>query len=73
MITATTRGQFPYFSSVDVREIKEIRDGMDSFDHKKSPEDLKMVDAHCGFTVFYGSEFRLKVLSVAGEKIVKIA
>ena len=54
---------------VDVREIKEIRDTMDSFDHKKSPEDLKMVDIHCCFTIFYGSEFRLKVLSVAGKHV----
>lgn len=53
--------------TVDVREIREVREGLDSLDHKRAQEDLKVVDAQCCFTILHGSDFRLKTLSVAGK------
>ena len=52
---------------VDIREIREIRETLDSLDFKKGQEDIRMVDPQCCFIILYGSEFRLKTLSVAGK------
>lgn len=54
--------------TVDVREIREVRESPESSDHKKAQDDLKVVDAQCCFIIFYGSDFRLKTLSVAGKQ-----
>ena len=51
--------------SVDIREIKEVRIGTDSKDFERQQVELKKIDQFC-FIVFYGSEFKLKTLSVAG-------
>ena len=51
---------------MDIREIKEVRETLDSYDNKPSPSELKMVDPNCTFFILYGSEFRLKTLSVGG-------
>ena len=55
------------FRTVDVRDIKEVREGASSLDFKKAPDDLRMVDPNCCFVIVYGSEFRLKSLSVSGS------
>lgn len=47
--------------------MKEIRVGKNSKDFEKWPEDSKKVEPMRCFVVYYGSEFRLKTLSVAGE------
>jgi phosphatidylinositol phospholipase C gamma-1 len=65
--------QFPFPSrgrpivedTVDIREIREVRESVESLDMKKSPEDLRLVDPNCCFVILYGSDFRLKTLSVA--------
>lgn len=56
--------------AVDMREIKEIRPGKKSKDFEKWPDESKKIDAGKCFVVFYGQEFRLKMLSVAGTKSV---
>ena len=50
---------------VDIKEIKEVREGIDSKDFERQPLELKKIDPHC-FVVFYSNEFKLKTLSVAG-------
>ena len=35
----------------------------------RGQEELKVVDSQCCFVIFYGSDFRLKTLSVAGKAI----
>lgn len=56
-----------FFCSVDIREIKEIRPGQKSRDFERYLEDsaARLDQAHC-FVILYGTEFRLKSLSLAG-------
>ncbi|TNM86993.1 hypothetical protein fugu_007223 [Takifugu bimaculatus] len=51
---------------VDIREIKEIRPGQKSRDFERYLEDsaARLDQAHC-FVILYGTEFRLKSLSLA--------
>lgn len=58
------------FLSVDLREVKEIRVGKNSKDFEKWPDDAKRMENMKCFVVFYGLEFRLKTLSVAGDNDV---
>ncbi|TNN24876.1 1-phosphatidylinositol 4,5-bisphosphate phosphodiesterase gamma-1 [Liparis tanakae] len=53
-------------SKIDIREIKEIRPGQKSRDFERYAEDsaARLEPAHC-FVILYGSEFRLKSLSLA--------
>uniref|UniRef100_A0A1Y1KG69 1-phosphatidylinositol 4,5-bisphosphate phosphodiesterase gamma n=1 Tax=Photinus pyralis TaxID=7054 RepID=A0A1Y1KG69_PHOPY len=61
----TVSGVKPSFDGfVDLREIKEIRIGKNSKDFDKWPEDSKKIDNAKCFVVFYGSEFKLRVLSI---------
>jgi phosphatidylinositol phospholipase C, gamma-1 len=53
-----------YEASIELREIKEIRSGKASKDFEKWPEDTKRIDRKNCFVVFYGSEFKLRSLSV---------
>ena len=54
--------------SVDIREIKEVRIGIDSKDFERQKPELMKIDQfdRICFVVYYGSEFKLKSLSVAG-------
>lgn len=52
--------------AVDMREVKEIRQGKSSKDFEKWPEEAKKIDPSRCFIVLYGQEFRLKTLSIAG-------
>jgi len=52
--------------TVDIREVKEIRVGKNSKDFEKWPEDAKRMENLRCFVVYYGSEFRLKSLSISG-------
>lgn len=56
-----------FVSPVDIREIKEIRPGQKSRDFERYVEDsaARLDQAHC-FVILYGTEFRLKSLSLAG-------
>lgn len=61
---------FP-FLLVDIREIKEIRPGKNSRDFDRYQEDpcFRPDQSHC-FVVLYGTEFRLKTLSLQGKALV---
>lgn len=52
---------------VDIREIKEVRETLDCYDNKRPPDDLKSIDQNATFVILYGTEFRLKTLSVGGK------
>ncbi|XP_043670796.1 1-phosphatidylinositol 4,5-bisphosphate phosphodiesterase gamma-1 [Vespula pensylvanica] len=55
----------PFDGSVEIREVKEVRIGKHSKDFEKWPEDAKRIESLRCFVVFYGSEFRLKTLSIS--------
>lgn len=57
----------PPDGAVELREIKEIRLGKTSKDFEKWPDDTVRIDAMKCFVILYGSEFQLRVLSIAGE------
>ncbi|KAG7472419.1 hypothetical protein MATL_G00108630 [Megalops atlanticus] len=61
-----TRGTDKIEGEIDIREIKEIRAGQKSRDFERYAEDptVKLEQAHC-FVILYGTEFRLKALSLA--------
>uniref|UniRef100_A0A8C4F0X7 1-phosphatidylinositol 4,5-bisphosphate phosphodiesterase gamma n=1 Tax=Dicentrarchus labrax TaxID=13489 RepID=A0A8C4F0X7_DICLA len=61
-----TRGTDKIEGEIDIREIKEIRPGQKSWDFERYVEDLaaRLDQAHC-FVILYGTEFRLKSLSLA--------
>ncbi|XP_053996256.1 1-phosphatidylinositol 4,5-bisphosphate phosphodiesterase gamma-1 isoform X1 [Hylaeus anthracinus] len=55
----------PFDGSVEIREIKEIKVGKHSKDFEKWPEDAKRIENLRCFVIYYGSEFRLKTLSIS--------
>ncbi|CAF91447.1 unnamed protein product, partial [Tetraodon nigroviridis] len=61
-----TRGTDKIEGEIDIREIKEIRPGQKSRDFERCLEDsaARLDQAHC-FVILYGTEFRLKSLSLA--------
>lgn len=56
-----------YLFTVEIREVKEVRIGKQSKDFEKWPEEAKKIENLRCFVVYYGSEFRLKTLSIAGK------
>ena len=58
---------FFHFFPACLREVKEVRQGKNSRDFDKWPEDSKKADGRICFIVFYGSDFKLKTLSVVGK------
>ncbi|KAL2308598.1 hypothetical protein Nmel_001650 [Mimus melanotis] len=52
-------------STLDIREIKEIRLGKNSRDFERYPEDARKLDFTMCFIILYGMDFRLRTLSVA--------
>uniref|UniRef100_A0A3P8WZA0 Phosphoinositide phospholipase C n=1 Tax=Cynoglossus semilaevis TaxID=244447 RepID=A0A3P8WZA0_CYNSE len=61
-----TRGTDKIEGEIDIREIKEIRPGQKSRDFERYLEDsaARLDQGHC-FVILYGTEFRLKSLSLA--------
>lgn len=57
---------FVLYFAVDLREVKEIRVGKNSKDFERWPDESKRMENMKCFVVFYGLEFRLKTLSIAG-------
>lgn len=57
---------FSILGTIDLAEIKEVRVGKNSRDFDKWPDDTKLKETKC-FVVFYGSEFKLRSLSIAGR------
>lgn len=52
---------------MEIREVKEVRIGKQSKDFEKWPEDAKRIENLRCFVIYYGSEFRLKTLSISGK------
>lgn len=50
-----------------MREVKEIRLGRASKDFERWPEESKRIENQRCFVIIYGSEFKLKSLSIAGK------
>lgn len=55
-----------YDGAVNLQEVKEIRIGKTSKYFDKWLEESKMIETMKCFVVFYGSEFKLRALSIAG-------
>lgn len=53
--------------TIDLLEIKEVRLGKNSRDFEKWPDEAKLKETKKCFVIFYGSEFKLRVLSIAGK------
>ncbi|XP_012687600.1 1-phosphatidylinositol 4,5-bisphosphate phosphodiesterase gamma-1 [Clupea harengus] len=69
-----TRGTDKIEGEIDIREIKEIRPGLKSRDFERYMEDstARLDHNHC-FVVLYGTEFRLKSLSLAATSDEEMA
>lgn len=70
----STKGPLCFsLSVVDIREIKEIRPGKNSRDFDRYQEDpcFRPEHSHC-FVVLYGTEFRLKTLSLQGTALLAL-
>lgn len=52
---------------VEMREVHEIRIGKNYKDFERWPEETKRIENLRCFIVFYGSEFKIKSLSIAGK------
>lgn len=55
---------------MELREVKEIRLGKVSKEFEKWSDETRTVDTAKCFIVFYGSEFKLRSLSVIGKVII---
>ncbi|KAL3276024.1 hypothetical protein HHI36_020754 [Cryptolaemus montrouzieri] len=60
-ITNSTK---PTDGALDLREVKEIRLGKCSKDFEKWSDEVKKIENLKCFVIFYGSEFKLRVLSI---------
>lgn len=63
----TTPTKLTVDGAVNIGEIKELRQGKNSKDFEKWPEDAKKYESSKCFVVLYGNEFKLRVLSIAGN------
>lgn len=61
---ASSGSRSNYEGAVELREVKEIRWGKSSKDFEKWPEESKKMEMKKCFVVFYGTEFKLRSLSV---------
>nr|XP_022335650.1 1-phosphatidylinositol 4,5-bisphosphate phosphodiesterase gamma-1-like isoform X2 [Crassostrea virginica] len=50
--------------TLNLREVREVRDGRNSKDFDRWPEEARKLDPALCFVIFYGSDFKLKTLSV---------
>ena len=58
-----------HFLSVDLREVREVRAGKRSKDFERWMEEARRHDNNVCFVLLYGTEFRLKTLSLAGNGV----
>lgn len=63
----TAPSKLTFDGAVNLGDIKEIRQGKNSKDFEKWPEDAKHYENSKCFVVFYGNEFKLRSLSIAGK------
>ncbi|CAG2238558.1 PLCG1 [Mytilus edulis] len=55
--------------SLNLREVREVREGKNSKDFEKWPDDARKMDNALCFVIFYGSEFKLKNLSLVASSL----
>lgn len=55
-----------YEGSLEIRDIKEVRMGKSSKDFERWPEETKRLEQSKCFTIYYGTEFKLRSASFAG-------
>lgn len=65
--STATRTNQNYEGALELREIKEVRIGKISKEFEKWSDESKCVDFTKCFVIFYGSDFKLRSLSVVGE------
>lgn len=56
-----------YEGALDIRDIKEVRVGKSSKDFERWPEESKRLESSKCFTIYYGTEFKLRAASFAGN------
>lgn len=59
-----------YEGALDIRDIKEVRIGKSSKDFERWPEETKRLESLKCFTIYYGTEFKLRSASFSGEKLL---
>lgn len=52
---------------INIHEIKEVRQGKESVDFDRLLDESRRVDSTLCFSIFYGNEFNLKVMSIAAQ------
>lgn len=63
----SSRSNANHEGSLELREVREVRLGKASKDFEKWHDECKTVDFTKCFVVYYGSEFKLRSLSVVGK------
>lgn len=58
-----------YEGALDIRDIKEVRVGKASKHFERWPEEMKRLDSSKCFTIYYGTEFKLRAASLAGKLV----
>ncbi|XP_049885076.1 1-phosphatidylinositol 4,5-bisphosphate phosphodiesterase gamma-1 isoform X1 [Pectinophora gossypiella] len=53
--------------ALDIRDVKEVRVGKSSKDFERWPEELKRLEHSKCFTIYYGTEFKLRSASFAAQ------
>ncbi|XP_068621272.1 1-phosphatidylinositol 4,5-bisphosphate phosphodiesterase gamma-1 [Battus philenor] len=53
--------------SLDIRDIKEVRIGKSSKDFERWPEEIKRLESSKCFTIYYGTEFKLRSVSFVAQ------
>lgn len=56
-----------YEGALDIRDIKEVRVGKASKHFERWPEEVKRLENTKCFTIYYGTEFKLRAASLAGK------
>lgn len=55
-----------YEGALDIRDVKEVRTGKSSKDFERWPEETKRLESSKCFTIYYGTEFKLRCASFVG-------
>lgn len=64
-------GRSAHDGALDIRDIKEVRVGKSSKDFERWPDETKKLENTKCFTIYYGTEFKLRSASFAGRIVCK--
>lgn len=56
-----------YEGALDIRDVKEVRTGKSSKDFERWPEETKRLESSKCFTIYYGTEFKLRCASFVAQ------